>query len=153
MVRCVCAWLCLGCRRYWILLQLTDSGVEVTFHHPLDSLARKHRTTILTNIRLGLRRIAQRVNQLLLLYQLHETRVASPLLVVRSGCMAMRLCVCVCVCVCVCGVAVAVCQLHVIRRPLTDMCRERTAPHTSRPPRRASGLHHIPAGRRHVPCQ
>ena len=69
--------------RYWILLSLTDSGVEVTFHHPLGSHARKYRTTILTHLRLGLRSIARRVNQLLLLYQLHETREASPLILVR----------------------------------------------------------------------
>jgi len=96
----------------------------VTFHHPLDSLARKHRTTILTNIRLGLRRIAQRVNQLLLLYQLHETRVASPLLVVRFGCMAMRLCVWLWL------LHVPSAGDHSLRCVVTD----HTAPHASRPP-------------------
>lgn len=67
--------------KHWLMISLSASAVEVAFVHPQRSQELRNRTAILTDLRLALHAVATRVNQLLLLHQLHETREASGLLI------------------------------------------------------------------------
>ena len=65
---------------YWALITLRGPSVTIEFHHPPRStpLEVGHLVDYLRN---GVLRTAERVNQMTLLYQLHESRIASSLLI------------------------------------------------------------------------
>ncbi|PRP81777.1 hypothetical protein PROFUN_08395 [Planoprotostelium fungivorum] len=70
---------------YWLILSYNPNEgagdtTRVSFHS--QSIASVQRTTLFSSIRTALLKVCERVNRLILLYQLHETKICSSLLLV-----------------------------------------------------------------------
>eukprot|EP01114_Cavostelium_apophysatum_P018268 TRINITY_DN5619_c0_g1_i2.p1 TRINITY_DN5619_c0_g1~~TRINITY_DN5619_c0_g1_i2.p1 ORF type:complete len:2863 (-),score=796.23 TRINITY_DN5619_c0_g1_i2:144-8732(-) len=69
---------------FWLLIIYKSEGagdtVKVLFHADGSQIDRVEKSQIFSAVRAGIRRVCERVNQLLLLNQLHDTRICSPIL-------------------------------------------------------------------------
>ncbi|ETN11796.1 hypothetical protein PPTG_09485 [Phytophthora nicotianae INRA-310] len=73
---------------YWAYFELASDHVNLRFHHPdcFDASSNGfNRLGVLTRLQLGIRAVCRRVNQFLLLFQLHETRTCNGLLLPPKG--------------------------------------------------------------------
>ncbi|KAG6960463.1 hypothetical protein JG687_00008222 [Phytophthora cactorum] len=73
---------------YWAYFELASDHVSLRFHHPdrfETSSNGFNRLGVLTRLQLGVRAVCRRVNQFLLLLQLHETRACNGLLLPANG--------------------------------------------------------------------
>ncbi|KAH7467402.1 KICSTOR complex protein SZT2 [Phytophthora ramorum] len=73
---------------YWAYFELGDDHISLRLHHPdrFEGHPNKfNRLEILTRLQLGVRAVCRRVNQFLLLLQLHETRTCNGLLLPPNG--------------------------------------------------------------------
>ncbi|KAF4143385.1 hypothetical protein GN958_ATG07451 [Phytophthora infestans] len=73
---------------YWAYFELASDHVSLRFHHPDRVEASSNgfnRLGALTRLQLGVRAVCRRVNQFLLLFQLHETRTCNGLLLPPNG--------------------------------------------------------------------
>ncbi|RLN87110.1 hypothetical protein BBJ28_00005719, partial [Nothophytophthora sp. Chile5] len=73
---------------YWAFFELESDHISLCLHHP-DRFASPtgaiNRLAVLTRLQLGVRAVCRRVNQFLLLLQLHETRTCNGLLLPPNG--------------------------------------------------------------------
>ncbi|KAL3672534.1 hypothetical protein V7S43_001831 [Phytophthora oleae] len=73
---------------YWAFFELGSDHVTLRLHHPdrLETSSKGfNRLDVLTRLQLGVRAVCRRVNQFLLLLQLHETRTCNGLLLPANG--------------------------------------------------------------------
>lgn len=73
---------------YWAFFEVESDHISLQYHHPdrfKPSSAKLNRLEVLTRLQIGVRAVCRRVNQFLLLLQLHETRTCNGLLLPADG--------------------------------------------------------------------